>query len=217
MRYRRRRKYQQRVKPGDMIIQLKRIRTVKVNSQNNEYIGLNFTAKDFPELQPFLTQFEAFQFQRYAVKVIPSMNVSNNSTSRIGTYCLVPWHKKTTKPTNYSSMLSIDKSRVYRGTQTAYRSFVPAVHVQAETTGTGNAAAVIKWKPRIDIVDLYNDVEFYCGMIGIQGIPDATENVNYYHVVEYVTCKLINQNYLNDKAVRARELEESFSEAFEAI
>ena len=214
MRYRKRR-YSRKISPGDMVLQMKRIRTIRSDAKENEFIALAFKPTDFQEFNDLNDNFEAFQFLSYSVKVMPTMNVSNNSTSKISTYCIAPWKKEAKTPATYSNLLSIDRSKVYRGTQTAYRRFVPAVHLSAENAVAAGSYGTIKWRPRIDNVEGAGSILHWCGIIGIQGNPEATENTNYYNVVESVTVRLINQNILGKAAVHSDS--QRLSEAFEVM
>lgn len=197
-----------RIKPGDMILNIRRIQTLPVKLSENTIYGLTMVADNFKEFTDLKRSFEAYRIISYGLRVIPLHNVSNDSTSKIATYCIVPWKKEVpTTAVNYNDYLSIDKCRVYRGTQTAYRRLVPAVRLPARNVDASklNTFGVTQWKPRIEIDGESTKIKHYMGVIAWQKDETAPESATaYYNVVETVKIKFYNQTTLGAAAVGNR-------------
>nr|AGJ74753.1 capsid protein [Dragonfly associated cyclovirus 4] len=185
---RRRRGFFRRPRMGKGVFRVKLTRFVSItqNVAKTSQMGLDVRPVDFSEFGKLAGNFEAFRFTRARVRVLPQQNVSNNSSSLMPAYCVFPWHRPLPADSNFNQFLSIDRSKVFRGTGVGKMSFVPSIIASVGTSAGGTLTMETKWKPRLELVNdgTANTVVFYTGAIGFQGIPEAPEGAKaHYNII----------------------------------
>ncbi|AXH74139.1 MAG: putative capsid protein [Circoviridae sp.] len=201
---RRRRGFFRRPRMGRGVFRVKLTRFVSVTQDvaKTTQMGLDLRPVDFNEFSKLASNFEAFRFSRCRVRVLPQQNVSNNSTSLMPAYCLVPWHRPLPADSSFNDFMSIDRAKIYRGNQVGRMSFVPSTIVSVGTSAGGTLTMETKWKPRMEIINegTAYTVIFYTGAIGFQGIPDAPEGSKaHYNIVIDMWGSFYNQKTLGNK------------------
>ncbi|UNY50599.1 capsid protein [Chifec virus UA15_517] len=160
-----------------------------------------FQPRDFNEFVNLAANFEAYRFTRQRVRVLPQQNVSNNSSSLIGDYCILPWHRPSPSAYTFNDFLSVDKAKVFRGTGCGSMTFVPAALVSTGVEGV-EATKYLKtsYKPRIEIISQDTlKIEHYTGMIGFQALSDAPAGSKaHYNIVTDVWCTMYNQKTIKN-------------------
>ncbi|UNY50593.1 capsid protein [Chifec virus UA13_1727] len=161
----------------------------------DEYnLPLHVTLNDFSEHVNLAATFERVKVLRQVVTVYPQQNVSNTSTSRVGGYCLVPYHK--TLPTtyiNYPTALSVDKAKAFRATQTGRMSFVPCSRLVVENSaGAVSVAYQNSWKPEFEITAENTIPQLYTGFICFESLAQSAVTA-YYTIKQDLYVKYKNQ------------------------
>lgn len=171
-------------------------RTVQaVVPPNTEYnLALHVTLNDFAEHINLAPNFERVKVLRQTVRVFPQQNVSNTSTSRVGNYCLLPYHKPTpVTPINFPTALSIDKAKIYRCTKVGRMSFVPATRLDADAAPT-NQTIRTDWRPEFEIGTTATLPILYTGMFCVENIGVAVGGSNaYFTLVQDLYVRYKNQ------------------------
>lgn len=160
--------------------------------------NLQFRPGDFAEWKALSPNFEAFRFTRLRVRVLPQQNISNNSTSLIGDYCLLPWHEEIDSKASFQDYLSVDKAKLYRGTACGRMTFVPNVLQPSayQTAGNNWVASTPKFKARIETssTEFTGDIWHYTGLMAMQALTDAPANSKaHYNVIMDAYCTFYNQ------------------------
>ncbi|AGJ74757.1 capsid protein [Dragonfly associated cyclovirus 7] len=196
----RRRLYRARTKIGTLSCKLTKVSHVQVPNTTTTVWTISFNPKDFAEYLRLGPEFERCKFISVRVRVIPWQNVSNNSTSQVPNYCILPWHRPQAASGDFEHYMSVDKARLYRQTQRGYMSFVPST-----LTFTGDVASAEKknnyqylWKPTImwnsEISSLQPKI--YCGLIAFQGDPSMEGRNSDFNIVIDCMVRFSNQSLL---------------------
>lgn len=154
---------------------------------------LHVTLNDFAEHINLAPNFERVRVLRQNVRIYPQQNVSNSSTSRVGGYCIYPYHKPLpTTPPNYPTALSIDKAKIYRGTSVGRMSFVPAARLAAEdATATANIRT--DWKPTFEIGAGATTPILYTGAITFENLGILLGPSSFYTIIQDLHVVYKNQ------------------------
>ncbi len=195
----RRRVYRKRRPTPALYIKL--TRTVQIAVAPNTEFNYSFqvSLNDFAEHINMAPNFERVKVLRQDIRVYPQQNVSNTSTSRVGNYCLFPYHRPApTTAINFPTALSIDKAKVFRGTQKGRQSYVPATRVVTDSTGGTNQASRTDWKPEFEITNAQSLNIMYTGMMVVEnlGVPLGGATA-YYTVVMDMWVRYKNQRAFN--------------------
>lgn len=192
---RRRRRYA--VRSGDLRVRMLKRDTVIAQNKTINVKSLSFTLDDFAEYRNLYLNFEYVKVMKVIVTVRPQMNVSNNSTSKQSTYCMLPYHRAGPAAASYEAYLSSDKCKVYRSTAVGRQTYVPNVHV-ANSTDTPNASTdTLIWRPNIYTTkDQAAHPRIYCGLVAIDTINSADEGVSGYEIFTEVRVIFKNQNII---------------------
>ncbi|AXL65890.1 putative capsid protein [Fly associated circular virus 1] len=190
----RRRKSQWRRTPS---LYCKLTRTIQYShvSSATAIQSMQVRPNDFAEYQNQAANWERVKIYRLRVRVFPQQNVANNTTSRCPNYAFVPYHRPVdTLTATFPTCLSIDRAKVYRGTQFGQMNFVPLARMGVQTAGTGAVVKLIHedWKPTLQIGTDATDVNLYTGFIAYEGIDGLTGST-YYTVVQDLYVKFIQQ------------------------
>lgn len=155
---------------------------------------LHVSLNDFAEHINLAPNFERVKVLRQTVRVLPQQNVSNTSTSRVGNYCMLPYHKPLpTSLINFPTALSVDKAKVFRCTAKGKMSFVPATRLDSDGVG-GNQTIRTDWRPELEIGTTATNVIFYTGMIVFENInAGLTGTTAYYTVIQDLYVRYKNQ------------------------
>ena len=190
-RFRRFRRVRRRRTP---VLFCKLTRTVVVTHNNSveQTEAFHVTLNDFAEHINLAPNFERVKVLRQVIKVYPQQNVANNTTSRIGSYALVPYHKPmpTTTPT-YGASLSIDRAKIFRGTSFGRMSFVPATRLGADAS-PNNQFIRTDWKPEFEIGTTATLPVLYTGFIAFEA-NTGNLNSSIYTIVQDLYVRYRNQ------------------------
>lgn len=191
-----------RIRSSNLSCKLTRVDSVDVDTSGNHTYYLHFTPGLFPEYTSLSPNFEFCKFNKVVVTVLPMQNVSNNSTSQAPAYVMIPWKEQTVLDAKgFNSLCSIDKAKLYRGTQVGRQSYVPACHVGVSTS---SAAAPlqsdkIEYRPKIKFLGAAGpneNINIYVGIIMFQGFADLSTKM-HFNVKMDVYCTFYNQNTIN--------------------
>ncbi len=177
------------------VLYVKLTRTIQVaigpNIEFNQ--PLHVTLNDFAEHINLAPNFERVKVLRQVVRVFPQQNVSNTSTSRVGNYCMFPYHKPPPGTTiNFPTALSIDKAKIFRCTQKGRMSYVPAARLDADAAPT-NQSIRTDWRPEFEIGTTATLPMLYTGMIVFENIGVALGTSAFYTIVQDLYVRYKNQ------------------------
>lgn len=187
-----------------MYAKLTKITTLAVPNSSTSSWGGSFLPNDFHEFQELIKQFERCKFYKVVIRVIPQQNISNNSTSRVPQYCILPWHRPVEAPKSFNDVISVDRAKIRRQTQGVKMSFVP--NCMYEAGGTEYPPNVTKafvsyiWKPEIYRIQTPTNQpvypRIYCGFIAFQGEATLT-STSYFDIITDVYCIFKNQSVIS--------------------
>lgn len=172
-RYPLRRRRLRRSTTGTHKFKFTKIEYLAVDFRKSSAANFFFTGTEWPEFQNIYNNFEYYKFNRARVRVIPRQSVSNNSSSLVPSYALLPWHRTPPALTDFQTYCSVDKAKIYRMTERSQMSFVP----NTLTPATSTTPEVIQWKPKCIVPSAGALPTHYCGMIVTQeqdGLTEAT-------------------------------------------
>lgn len=183
-----------RKKNNALNVKLTRTIQVSSNAKTGGIYSLHQTLDEFSEFKNLAPNFEYVKVNRVRVRVYPQQNVSNNSTSRITNYALVPYHRPVVQPTvpNFPTCLSIDKAKIRRMTSVGQMNFVPTARVAVDRGAGESTLAHPVWRPQFDIASTAATEILYCGFLSFEGDNTITgdQPVNFTVVVDcYVVFK----------------------------
>ena len=181
--FRRRRRFP--IRPADLLCKLTKISTVRVDVTKVNVYSLSFLPTDFKEFTDLRDSFEMVKFLKVRVRVLPLQNVANNTSSAMPAYCMLPWHRGGPAATEFNTYLSVDKAKVFRGTQTGRQSYVPC-NLLANSTDTATAVSTdtINWRPTLYIQrSQTNFPRIYTGLIVFQGDGNLTSGNAVYNII----------------------------------
>lgn len=192
---------------GTLACKLTRMDTVDVVTTDNHSYWLHFNPNIFPEYQALAPNFEYCKFTKVVVRVMPLQNVTllkTNDTAAVTVnqcpaYVMVPWKDQPTLTAKgFNAICSVDKAKVYKGTQNGRQTYVPAV--SATTRGSNITADVhekIEYRPIIrHLSPSQNSPMIFVGLIMFQGFADLN-TTTHYNVKMDVYCKFYNQSTIN--------------------
>ena len=194
--FRRRRRFP--IRSSDLLCKLTKISTVSVDVTKVNVYSLSFLPTDFPEFNNLRNSFEMVKFLKVKVRVLPLQNVSNNTSSAMPAYCMVPWHRGVAAATDFNTYLSIDKCKIFRGTQIGRQSYVPC-DLLANSTDKATAVQTdtINWRPTLFVTKSQeNFPRIYTGLIAFQGDGALTSGAAKYNVIMDVWVVFKKQNIL---------------------
>lgn len=170
--------------------------------------AINVAAEDFREFENVATGYESYRFKKLRVTVMPLANVAMNpgnwsdkanAITVAPAYALFPWHRDVPASggaVSFSDALSIDKHRIFRGTQIGSQSYNLNTITTAKDND-GNRAVSINWSPRIAVQGEYNKIRHYGGMLAIQGIEGVgASNTMKFNVKMDLYCTFYGQNII---------------------
>lgn len=194
-----RRRYRRTRRPTPAIT-LKLTRTVQVTVPPATEYNYSFAVSlnDFAEHINMAPNFERVKVLRQDIRVFPQQNVSNTSTSRVGSYCLLPYHRPApTSAINFPTALSIDKAKIFRSTAKGRMSFVPATRIVTDSTGGTNQASRTDWRPEFEITTAQSLNILYTGMMVVENLNVALGTSQYYTIVMDMWVRYKNQRSFN--------------------
>lgn len=196
---RRRRFFKRRYKrrsPNGCVFKFTRTIQIEHSTGEDGMYPLHTRLDDFSEHLNLAPNFEMAKVIKVVTLVHPQQNVSNNSTSRVGSYCLLPYHRTVAKSINFPTALSIDKAKVYRATQKGRLASVPCCRINTvKSTGTGEYSTV-KWRPVIDLSEKASEEALYCGYIVFEKLNTAVSPPppsDYYTLIQSVYVRYYTQ------------------------
>ncbi|AFS65278.1 putative capsid protein [Dragonfly associated cyclovirus 5] len=187
---------------GTMWCKLTKVATVQVKNDSTSVWSGSFYPNDFPEYVSLAPNFEAIQFVKMRMRVMPLQNVSNNSTSQTPAYAMLPWHKGGPLQKAFNTYLSVDKCKIYRQTQQGYQSYKCSVLQNAFTKSSSaisedfSLATVTKWCPRIERPNNMEakQPQIYTGIVVFQGENTMAGRTTAFNIIQDVWVKCINQS-----------------------
>lgn len=195
---RRRRRFRRRARRmGNLLCKLTRVVTIAVDPSKVQIQDLAVNPHDIQEYVNLGKQFEFCKFISCRVRVIPHQNVTNNSTSSLPNYCILPWHSATPPgSTGFTTYTSHDRAKVYRSTQKAHMNFVCSTAFESQIASK-NASSfnTIKWKPDIRWdADKTLSPTIRTGILAFQGDADApTGAKSKFTIFQDYICLFKNQ------------------------
>ena len=114
-------------------------------------------------------------------------------------YVMVPWKDQPTLTAKgFNSICSIDKAKIYKGTQNGRQSYVPAVSVTTRGSNiTADVHEKIEYRPIVRrLSPSQNSPMIFVGLIMFQGFADLN-TTTHYNVKMDVYCKFYNQSTIN--------------------
>lgn len=176
-------------------LSVKLTRTIQLDAdgkaENN--LSLHCNLNEFAEHINLGANFERVKVWKVKARVYPQQNVANNSTSRVGNYCIVPYHNvMPTTPINFPTALSIDKAKVFRGTQCGRMSFVPVSRLNVDHSTSADATyTVAQWRPTFEISKTASTQWLYNGFLVPEKINQDT--ASHFTIVLDVFVTYYNQ------------------------
>lgn len=191
-----------RVAKRNLRFKFTKVDSLDVTLNDNHSYWINFTPDSLPEYVQLAPNFECCKFTKVVVRVMPMQNVSNNTTSQMPAYCMVPWKDKPSLLSKgFSSIMSVDKARMYRGTACGRQTYIPACHsyTYQDTTATEKSSPDrIVYRPVIRFTRANNDIDLYCGLIMFQGFADMAQDYKaHYNIKIDVYGVFYNQSTIN--------------------
>lgn len=177
------------------VLWVKLTRTIQVTQAPNVELNvpLHCQLNDFSEHINLGANFERVKVYKQVIRVLPQQNVSNTSTSRVGNYCILPYHKPVPSPfVSLPTALSVDKAKIFRGTQKGRMSFVPATRLDADSS-TGNQTIRTDWRPEFEIGTTATLPILYTGMLVFENLGIALGPTSYYTIVMDLYVRYKNQ------------------------
>nr|WBG01473.1 coat protein [Army ant associated cyclovirus 2] len=184
---------------GNFRVKLTKIVTVAHTADSTQMFSLGVQPKDFTEFLNLAPNFEAYRMKKMLVRIVPQANVSNNTTSANGVYCLLPWHQPTPSVENsFNSFLSVDRAKVYRGTERGKQIYNMNV-LQGMNYDSTDLERVL-WSPRIEIRnDSAYETRHFSGLFIMNRIEGKTkEDVYRYDVIQDVWIEFYNQDVIKE-------------------
>lgn len=187
---------------GTLFCKFTKVATLPVPLNAASDWSLSFVPSDFSEYTALAPNFEYIQFLKVRVRVVPEQNVSNNSTSRLPTYAMLPWHRPPPPGSaiTYTQFISSDRAKIFRGSQVGHQSYVPNTLVYSEPTagGPSGEAHQMIWKPKIARAsDNTKLPRIFSGIMAFQGDATISDGNNaYFNIFTDVWVKCVNQNTL---------------------
>ncbi|AXL65884.1 putative capsid protein [Arboreal ant associated circular virus 1] len=196
----RRRRFVRRNNKGSMFCKFTKVSTVDVPNNQTSIWNASFLPTDFDEFTKLAPNFEYVQFLKVKVRVLPMQSISNNSTSKIPSYCMLPWHRDDppTKTLSFNSFISQDRCKIYRQTERGKQMYVPNTLIEARaSTATDSGAHTVYWKPRVERTTQTQELpRIFCGLIAFQGDAALTLQNGTFDIITDVWVKCANQNTL---------------------
>lgn len=190
-----RRKFIRRRRQTSFPVKLTRSVHVTANGTTDYNLSFMISLNDFAEHINLAGNFERVKVLRQTVLVLPQQNVANNTTSRIGSYALIPYHKPlpTTPSLNFPTALSIDKAKVFRGTQKGRMSFVPAARIGVEQSGeAGVGYTRTDWRPTLELGREATLPYLYTGFFAHENLG-VTGMEYHYTIIQHLYVRYYNQ------------------------
>nr|QHN64369.1 capsid protein [Cyclovirus sp.] len=164
-----RRRFHRRRTPH-LACKITRTLTIDVAANSDNIYAMNVTLDAFAEHRNLAPNFERVKVLRQNIRVFPQQNVANNSTSRVGTYAIVPYHKPIpASPISFATAVSIDRAKIYRCTEKGRMSFVPAARLSADAT-PNNLSIRTDWRPEFEIGTGATLPHLYTGFISVENL-----------------------------------------------
>nr|ADY17983.1 capsid protein [Dragonfly associated cyclovirus 1] len=175
LRFRRRRRYHRRI-TGNFSMKITKMESYSPDISKVVELPVTFTGKDFPEFQTIAPCFEAYRVHKITCTVYPQQNVATrDQTTIMPAYCMFPWPGPVPAAQGkFNNFLSVDKCKVFRGTQVGYQTYVPNTLSTVYDIDGASSTTRTSWRPRIEVTsdDAYKVVH-YGGCVGMQGIGDG--------------------------------------------
>lgn len=203
-RFVRRKKIFRRYRPGRGVYRFKftRVTTVKHTLATAHIWSSAFAPQDIPEFVELAPNFEKYRFRKCAIRVMPSQNVMNNTTSRMSVYCMFPWKRPLPSTSNsFTSFLSMDKAKVFRDTQVGRGIYNVNALQGLKYDGSGSALSEkVTWAPLIEIKNgQAATLNHYAACVAWKEVADAPQDATaYYDIVIDYYVDLINQDIIKE-------------------
>ncbi|ADD62460.1 capsid protein [Cyclovirus PK6197] len=182
---RRRRKFfrrKSRVGKSDLLVKLTKIDTVNVDISKINVWSLSYLPTDFSEYNELKKNFEYCVFLKERVTIYPMQNIANNSTSQVPAYLMAPWHRGGPASATFNTYLTIDRAKIFRGTQVGSQTYVPSVLIEGLSDSGGGTSSpdMIQFRPKIYISNSQTRaIRIYNGIIAFQGNGEMTGTARY--------------------------------------
>lgn len=192
-----------RQRPGRGAFRVKLTKVVSLSHAmpTTEIWSTSVRAKDFPEFLNLAPNFESYRFKKMRVRVIPQQSVANNSTSRVGLYCMFPWHQPQPSPdNNFNSFLSVDRCKIYNSVERGHQNYNMNVLQHMSFDDNNKPSERVLWAPRIEIrSDAAYETRHFSGCIAFNGVASAGEDwKTFYDIVTDVWCDFYNQDTIKE-------------------
>lgn len=154
--------------------------------------------EDFAEFQNLRDNFEAYRFSSFQIQIRPLFNVASASETA-PLFVIAPWHKFLKNAADFSVVQSIDSAKIYNGTSTAVRTFVPSTLGSQQHVGDDgvitDSYSKINWRPRIEIDSTSTSIPHYCCLVvwDKSTNPNPTITNRQYEITLRAKITLYNQ------------------------
>ena len=179
--YRRRRQWRRHRRTDYYVLKAKYSYTHTVPAGEGSSMQFYPSPSDFTEFMNIYDNFEAYKFKSLRLSIRPLFNVAPVSGS-MPPYAFAPFHKFITTGISFTECQSLNKSRIYNGTRTAIRSFVPCALGAVQYVGTDGKIATTfgkaHWAPRIEITADSIKTPHYCALASWDKVTQTGPNVN---------------------------------------
>lgn len=189
--YRRRRVGRRRRATDSYLCRAKYSYTQTITPSSGSSVQFYPKVDDFAEFVALKSAFEAYRFESFTVHIRPLFNVAGQTES-CPIYAVAPYHNKLTQALDINSVQSLNNSKIYNGTGSAVRSFVPSVlgavtYINSSSIGDWTGSKTT-WRPRLEIDEKSTVVPHYCCVV----VWDKTTQPNMSQAVtnrQYeITC-----------------------------
>lgn len=180
-----------------MFVKLTKVSVVTFPLTEVASFPLDAIPLEFPEFANLAPNFEAYRFHRMKVRVFPHANVGNNTTSKMSTYCLLPWHQPIPTGGSFETYLSLDKAKIFRDFNVGKQIYNLNTLI-ATKAGTDSELIETAWNKRIELTgDTAYTVRHYGGLMAFQEVKNAPEKYSVdVTIIRDVYCTFYNQRTL---------------------
>lgn len=186
---------------GTLRCKLTKLVTVQHTQSDTQIWSTYVQPKDFPEFLNLAPNFESYRMKKMLVRVIPHQNIANNSTSRVGAYCMFPWHQPPPSGTNnFNAYISCDRAKIYNCTERGKQMYnMNVLQDMKYDAATGSSERVL-WSPRIEIrSDAAYETRHFGGCIAFNAVTNATEGAKaFFDIVTDVWIEFYNQDVIKE-------------------
>lgn len=133
------------------------------------------------------------------VSLLKTNEAAAVTVNQVPAYVMVPWKDQPTLTAKgFNAICSVDKAKIFKGTQNGRQTYVPAVAVPTHgDAASGSPIQKLEYRPTIrTLTPAQVHPTIYVGLIMFQGFADLN-TTTHYNVKMDVYCKFYNQSVIN--------------------